>query len=81
MDRQSLERIRERSQQREQNARIQVFSDYVSENQADVKRRAVMSAVERLQELAEIRYRIYGEALQQPMQKIAEWEYVDWHRT
>ncbi len=80
MESKHQQEIRERSLQRAHKAQVRIFHDFESENAAEVERRVAMSTDQRLAEFAAIRYRIYGDALLQPMQKVATWEYVDWHK-
>lgn len=77
MDSRRQRAIANRSKQRESNANVRIFRDFTSENTAETLRRANLSVEQRLDELATLRARIFGDDLHKPMTKIATWEYLD----
>ena len=65
-----------RSRERETRAVVTVHTSFEAEAAADLRRRLAMSYEERLEELAAIRERIYGDRLRDPLRRIATWEYM-----
>ena len=80
MDVDQVNLLQQRSREREQRARVQVYRSFAEENEAEVLRRASMSHEERLDEFAAIQERVYGSRWHEPMRKVASWEYVAWHK-
>ncbi|MCB9396742.1 MAG: hypothetical protein H6510_02885 [Acidobacteria bacterium] len=58
--------------------KIQIFSDFESENEAEYRRRAYMTPQERMAELAALQAKVWGaDWVNQPMDKTKV--SIDWH--
>lgn len=59
--------------------RVEIFDSFEAENQAEHRRLARMTPLERLQEMAVLQERLWGERwTSTPIEKVASWEWVDW---
>lgn len=65
-----------RSRERASQAIVTLHASFDAVAEADLRRRLAMSCEERLEELAAIRERIYGDRLCEPLRRIASWEYM-----
>ena len=77
MDSEQKKAILERSKERAAGAQVRVFRSFEAELEAELARRAAMTVEERFEEFSVIQERTFGDALRQPLVRVATWEYLD----